>query len=142
MHKRFGFTLVEIMIVIAILGILSAIAIPSYQEYIRKSRRTDAKEALLSAAALQERYFLQNNHYSSDISTVGGKLSKDKFYSLELSCSSTENNVCKEFSITASPSAGSSQLLDKMCLRFEVDNYQRKVSYDSISGGNETKFCW
>ena len=65
-HKQIrknGFTLIELMVAVAIVGILAAIAIPSYQESMRKSRRADAQSALLSAANGMERYFTQNNTY-------------------------------------------------------------------------------
>lgn len=55
-----GFTLIEIMIVVAIIGILSAIAYPSYQESVRKSRRADARAVLLEAAQFMERRYTEN----------------------------------------------------------------------------------
>lgn len=66
-----GFTLVELMAVVAIIGILAAIAIPSYQESVRKSRRADAEGALLFFANAMERYFTENNSYC-DAGGAGG----------------------------------------------------------------------
>jgi type IV pilus assembly protein PilE len=60
-----GFTLVELLITVVIVSILAAIAIPSYSSYILKSRRTDAKSALLDLASLEERYFSTNNTYTN-----------------------------------------------------------------------------
>ena len=65
-----GFTLIELMIVVAIVGILAAIAIPSYQESMRQSRRADGKAALMGLANAMERYFTVNNKYTS-AGTVG-----------------------------------------------------------------------
>ncbi|MDV7393712.1 type IV pilin protein, partial [Arthrospira platensis SPKY1] len=59
-----GFTLIEVMIVVAIIAILAAIAYPSYQEQVRKSRRADAKVSLLDAVQRQERFFTVNNQYT------------------------------------------------------------------------------
>ena len=58
-----GFTLIELMIAVAIVGILAGIAYPSYQDSVRKSRRADAKGALLGFANAMERYFTENNSY-------------------------------------------------------------------------------
>ena len=66
-----GFTLIELMIAVAIIGILAAIAFPSYQRYILKSRRADAKTALLDLAARQERFSSVNNTYTSTPANLG-----------------------------------------------------------------------
>ena len=66
-----GFTLVELLIVIIIATILATIAIPSYQAQIRKSRRTDAKTALLDLAAREERYNSTFNTYTSLPANLG-----------------------------------------------------------------------
>jgi len=63
MSKQKAFTLIELMISVAIVGILASIAIPSYQGSVMKSRRADAKGALLSYANTMERYFTLNNTY-------------------------------------------------------------------------------
>lgn len=59
-----GFTLIELMIVVAVIGILTAIAYPAYTDSVRKARRTDAKNALLDLAGRQERFFSMNNTYT------------------------------------------------------------------------------
>jgi len=65
-HKRIsGFTLVELMIVVAIVGILAAIAYPSYIESVRKGKRAEGRAALTSLLQQQERYFTQNNTYAA-----------------------------------------------------------------------------
>jgi len=58
-----GFTLIEVLVAIAIIGILAAIAIPAYTSYIQRANRTDAKTQLLEAAAFLQRCFSQNNDY-------------------------------------------------------------------------------
>lgn len=54
-HRHHGFTLIEVMIVVAVVGILTAIAVPSYNEYIRRGHRADARAALLQAQQWLER---------------------------------------------------------------------------------------
>lgn len=61
--KTQGFTLVELMIAVMVVGILAAIAVPSYQESLRKSRRADAQGALLNFSNAMERQFTANNNY-------------------------------------------------------------------------------
>ncbi|WP_349984782.1 type IV pilin protein [Stenotrophomonas sp. WHRI 8082] len=58
-----GFTLIELMIVVAVVAILAVIALPSYNEYVRKSRRAQAKADLVEYAALAERFHTVNNTY-------------------------------------------------------------------------------
>lgn len=61
--KHSGFTLIELMITVAIIGILTSIALPSYQAHVTKTQRTDAQGALSSFSVAMERYFAANNTY-------------------------------------------------------------------------------
>jgi type IV pilus assembly protein PilE len=66
-----GFTILELLTVVAILGIISMVAIPSYQDYVRKGKRAEGRIALLAAAQSQERYFTANNTYTTNLSAAG-----------------------------------------------------------------------
>lgn len=69
--KQHGFTLLELMIAIAIIGILAAIAYPSYVDQILKSQRTSAKTALLDLASREAKYYSLNNTYTTSMTNLG-----------------------------------------------------------------------
>ncbi|MGL1834643.1 type IV pilin protein [Rhodocyclaceae bacterium SMB388] len=62
-RKKGGFTLIEVMIVVAVIGILAAVAYPSYQDYIRKAKRADGQDALLRVQLAQEKHRANNVEY-------------------------------------------------------------------------------
>ncbi|MCS3902956.1 type IV pilus assembly protein PilE [Methylohalomonas lacus] len=64
--KILGFTLIELMITVAIIGLLAAIAYPSYQNYVTKTRRVDAEGNLLELSQYMERFFTENGRYDED----------------------------------------------------------------------------
>ena len=66
-----GFTLIELMITVAIIGILAAVAFPAYNQSVRKSRRSDAKSALLDLAQREERYLSTANQYTTSAPLLG-----------------------------------------------------------------------
>src|SRR5271168_3942748 len=66
-----GFTLVELLVTMVLLSIIVAIAVPNYMSFARQSRRTDAKNALLNLASLEERYFSINNVYTALPTNLG-----------------------------------------------------------------------
>jgi type IV pilus assembly protein PilE len=70
-HNR-GFTLIELMIVVAILGIIVAIAYPSYRTHVLKGNRASAQAFLMDAAQRQQQYFLDNRSYAPDLDTAFG----------------------------------------------------------------------
>ena len=65
-----GFSLIELMVVLAVFAILSTIAVGSYRRYSLRATRTEGRLALLAVQVAQEKYFLQNNTYAQDIATV------------------------------------------------------------------------
>lgn len=71
MKKQNGFTLIELMIVVAIIGILAAIGYPSYQNSVLKSNRSVAKTALFEVVSRQENSFLNSKAYATDLSNLG-----------------------------------------------------------------------
>ena len=73
--------MIELMIVLAVLLILAAIALPSYEQVMERSRRTEAREALSDFAARQEQFFLDNTTYASVVSVLGrNALTENGYY--------------------------------------------------------------
>ena len=66
-----GFTLIEVMIVVAIIGILAAIAYPSYRGHVQDTRRAECQAAMLGLASAMERHFSRNNAYNNPMPTLG-----------------------------------------------------------------------
>lgn len=139
-----GFTLVELMVAVAIVGILASIAYPSYTESVRKTHRADGRIALTEAAARQERLFSETNSYvkNSDLNKLvtnsDGKSSPEGYYTLAVSIPSspstcTVGTVYKCFSITAT--AVAPQDKDTACATLTFDYLGNKTS----TGGGD---CW
>lgn len=145
MKKRRGFSLIELLMVLAILGILVGFAYPSYLDQIKKSRRSDATKALLKAAALQERWFLQHSSYATNnqIAYVGGDMSEAGYYKLSIDtpeCGSGSGGVgdldsaCLKYTLTAEAIESLSQGSDHQCLTFSLDQAGQKTA--------TTDTCW
>ncbi len=102
-----GFTLIELMIVVVIIAVLAAIALPAYQQYARETKRADAQSALLRIAALQEKFFSDNNQYAASAVTLGyatnPAASNDRYWSIAIA---TAGAPPSSFTLTATP-AGS-----------------------------------
>jgi type IV pilus assembly protein PilE len=69
--RQAGFTLLELMIVVVIVGILATVAFPSYKAYVDRAKRAEGKTLLLEAAARQERYYFDQNRYTASASDLG-----------------------------------------------------------------------
>ena len=65
-----GFSLIELMVVIAVVALLSTIAVSTYRNYVLRAARTEGRMALLAIQVAQEKFFLQNNQYAQNIATV------------------------------------------------------------------------
>ncbi|MBS3746303.1 MAG: type IV pilin protein [Wenzhouxiangellaceae bacterium] len=132
MKNTRGFTLIELMITVAILAILVGIALPAYQNQVQKARRADAVSGLMAAAQTMERCFTRMNTYAGCESRIPSS-TEDGFYSL----TSTPSDNGGKFTLSATPVAGSSQEKDS-CGTFKFDNLgQRKVT-----GETSSDRCW
>ena len=137
-----GFTLIELMITVAIVAVLAAVAYPSYMSQIRRSHRAEAKTALLQIQVAEEKYFLSNNAYgtaalldsfskiqgltlsSSNFLTAGG------YYKITITLSGTGN-----VKYTATADAQGSQSGDSYCLKYQITETGDK-------SGTTNADCW
>lgn len=123
-----GFTLIELMIVVAIIGILAAIAYPGYQEYAMRANRAEARSILLENTQLLERHFTTSNDYS----TFGGLIAQSPKtgtakYVITVAGTSTT------YTLTAAPTDS-----DSKCDSLTLDNTGAKTS----SGSESVEYCW
>ncbi|MGC1456802.1 MAG: type IV pilin protein, partial [Steroidobacteraceae bacterium] len=138
---------IELMVVVVITAILASIAVPAYNNSIRKSRRTEAKTALLDAAAREERYFATQNIYTTDPSALAygsGALPipVGTYYSISsLASSPATATTPGGYVLQITPTASSPQLQDTSCQLFQVDQTGKESSQDN--GGNDSSTtCW
>ncbi|MDX9741027.1 MAG: type IV pilin protein [Gammaproteobacteria bacterium] len=103
-HSRSqGFTLVELVIVISLIGILAMIAIPAYTDSVTKARRSDGHAALMDLMTRQERFFTERNTYTTDLSDLGvSTASAEGFYTLSAAaCGGSVITSCVQLTATA-----------------------------------------
>ena len=127
-----GFTLIELMIVIAIVSIITAVALPSYSKYTARSKRSEARTALLDMAARQERHYSNNRQYTSSLSDLGlSSSSETGKYTLATAASGTGN---QDFDLTATPLGWT----DDECGALGIDETGAKTE----SGTEDVAYCW
>ena len=148
--RQRGFTLVELMIVMAIIAVIAAIAIPSYQDSVRKSRRADAKNKLLEVAKEEERWFYQKNVYADGAVWTTARpdgwgvanpiKSSEGWYDITVDTTAATtgcslDNIC--YVLTATPVSGSPQAADAKCATLILN----QTGAQSATGTEPTA-CW
>ena len=128
-----GITLIELMIVVVVISILAAVAYPNYQEFTARAKRNEARAALLRLATNQERFYLNNNTFTQDLTALGFGTTptwttETGYYTIQV----TEANA-SNFSATATYLQGGSEA--GKCLTFTIDGRGLKDS------GPDTD-CW
>ena len=129
-----GFTLIELMITVAIVGILAAIAYPSYLDQVRQSRRADAQSALLQAANRQERYFTTQYTYADTLDKLGmPAVTENDAYTLNVT------GDANGFVITATPQ--NDQVNDD-CTSLTINERGEKTANGQGSNAAISQQCW
>ncbi|MFG5777952.1 type IV pilin protein [Comamonas sp. J-3] len=132
-----GFTLVEVMIVVAILAILTAIALPTYKEYVFRSHRSDAQAGLLQAAQWLERAATANGNYPTALPQA---LTWSSDTSKRYTISFVSGNSTTSYTLQAVPKAGGAQANDR-CGTFRL-SYNGEQSNTNLASGTSSKDCW
>lgn len=132
-HMR-GITLIELMIVVVIIGILATIAYPNYQEFTARAKRNEARAALLQLATNQERFYLNNNTFTQDLTALGFSATPTVdtptgYYTIQVTAADATN-----FTATATYLQGGSEA--SKCASFTIDGRGLKTS--DPPGNN----CW
>jgi type IV pilus assembly protein PilE len=141
-----GFTLIELLVTVAIIGIISAVAIPQYSEYVRRSAREEAKGEMLNIAQMQERFFTNNNTYLAIAAPPapapngwknfsGNNRASAKYNIAVAAMGGGGNNIQNSYVITASPANG---FIDPKCGNLSLTSQGVKSS--TINNGAPP--CW
>lgn len=140
-----GFTLMELMITLVIVGILASIAFPGYRDYIMRARRSDGKAALMDLASQMERFYSERNTYVGATIGAGGandvrstNLSSDGWYTLSIT-----TQTASTFTIQAAP-RNAQATTDTTCQTLTITNLGVK-GIAAGSGGTPSgpvSKCW
>lgn len=132
-QRQSGFTLVELMIVVVIVGILASVAYPGFQEYLRRAKRAEARNMIVQMATQQERYYSNNNNYGTltDLGFAATTKSENDNYVMTIDTLGSDNQT---FRIVATPSG----FADSKCTAIRMTNTGQK----SHTGTGSNEDCW
>jgi type IV pilus assembly protein PilE len=136
--KQKGFTLIELMITVAIIGILAAVVYPSYSDFIVRSDRSEAQRELMRLANLQEQVFVDRRRYSNTMIELGMTANPHITESKKYSIASTIANNGTTFILTAT--AKGSQLRDTDCRTLTINEAGQQAATAKTGAASDT--CW
>lgn len=132
-----GFTLLELMIVVVIVAILTAVAYPSYTNYVLRTRRAEAKDLAVKIASAEERYFTRFNRYG-DAGELAGAVSFDSlYYTAEIVLGDAAGNEGQTYVLSLTPKDDTPQVHDQ-CGVLTINNTGGKDWDGDESNGK----CW
>ena len=139
-----GFTLIELMTVILVLGILVGVGVPTYRNYVMRAQRAEAKTTLMRVQAQQEKFYMQNNTYTTDVNNpppagLGIPASENVYYDIAIVAGT--GGLTIGYTVSAVPAPGSPQLDDDDCALFSVDQSGARYAESKIAV-DETRTCW
>jgi type IV pilus assembly protein PilE len=132
-----GFTLIELMITVAIVAILAAIAYPSYTNYIVRSNRSAAQGYMLELSSLQQRYLLDARTYAANLATLNSSVPSHVSSNYTVTTPLKTGTTLPGFTITATP-IGSQLARDTACGTLTIDEAGTKTA----SGSGGVAGCW
>jgi type IV pilus assembly protein PilE len=136
-HRHAGFTLIELMVTVAIVGILAGVAYPSFMDSVRKSNRNDAKAALTRAVATQERFFATNGTYTTDVTNLGFEADGATEYGhYTITAAAGATGIGSSYVVTATAATGDMQTADTGCTVLSIS------SLGVRSPDPNTTRCW
>lgn len=138
MRKESGFSMIELMVVVAIISILAAIALPSYRRYVVRANRTEATTALSDLAAREERYYYSKNVYTDDLGDLNGtEAMNTKNYTFDIVASAATVSPAT-YDITATPS-GKQASDDPDCQSISLN---QAGQWSSTGTSQDNPACW
>ena len=138
MKNTRGFTLIELMITVAIVAILASLAYPSYTQYIVRSNRSSAVSFVMNLSSKQEQYNLDVRQYTNQLSLLGAATIPPEVANSYTITVAADNTVAPpSYSFTASP-AGTQLAQDTQCGILKIDHTGLKT----ISGTSAVSKCW
>jgi type IV pilus assembly protein PilE len=144
MRRTRGFTLIELMIVVAIIAILAAIAVPWWGKYTYRARRADAQKLLVHVAQAEERFYTDYNHYPLTASSLGdandAPVSENGYYTLSLELPAA-SSAGQGYIAKATPVASGPQHDDK-CGILSIDSTGQKLPDPTNTSANSNGRCW